>query len=145
MVGWAFIDKDCGNVMQIMYWTTSNKFPVGCPVPDNQVIVQIDDYEGDGLSYEAYDLANKVFVKRLKVTTDKVRTLLGSSVNITITYPEKVEGTAHLTIDGVTQDVYIVNGEVTTSYSVQKVGFINIIATSSTIYGLNYASVEVLS
>jgi hypothetical protein len=145
MTGFAFINKDCGNVDCIVSWAELDELPNDYPIQPNQQVIKIENYNNDYRNYESYDLVNNTFNKRLTVTTDKFRTLLGSAINIKIDYPISVNEIVHLIIGSTTQDVYVVNGTVTFSYTTQELGGIQIIAKSSSIYGLNYAGIEVLN
>lgn len=145
MTGFAFVDKNNGNVDFIISWTGVDTLPSGYPIEENQEVIKIENYNNDFQNYEAYDLVNKMFNKRLSVTVDKVRTLLGSAINIQVNCPSTVNELIHLKIGTVTQDIYTVNGVVNFSYAVTELGFINIEATSSTIYGKNSTVVEILN
>lgn len=145
MIGFAFVDKECGNVDFIVSWQNVTELPTDYPISDNQQVIKIEDYNLDYQNYGSYDLVNNVFNKRLTVSTNKARTLLGSSVNITIDYPASVNEIVHVKIGNTSQEVLVVNGTVTFSYTTQELGSIQIIAKSSSIYGLNYAGFEVLN
>ncbi|MPM91954.1 hypothetical protein SDC9_139088 [bioreactor metagenome] len=146
MKGFAFVDKNSGNVDFIISWANVEILPENYPVGENQVVITIDNYNNDPQNYEAYDLENKVFLKKLTISTDKVRTLLGATVNVQIAYPDNtVNEMVHVTIGAVSKDVFVVNGNVTFSYNAQEIGILQVTATSSSIYGKNYANLEVLN
>jgi hypothetical protein len=147
MVGFAFVRKDSGNVDYIISWANVTELPENYPYDANTYeVVKIEDYKGDFNNYECCNLADKTFNKRLIVTADKTRTLAGGTVNITVTYPDAANETAHLSIDDtIVQDVLAVNGSANISTGLTVVGFNKITVTSTTHYGINSISVEVLS
>jgi hypothetical protein len=147
MIAFSYVRKDSGNVDLIMTWRNVTEFPSNCPVDTNVIqIVKLDNYNYDMENYEAIDLTNNTAKKKLIITSDKSRTLVGGTVNIHIKYPDNtINETVHTFINDVpAQDVLIVNGEANISYSPNILGFNRIGVKSTSHFGYNTISIEVL-
>lgn len=147
MKRYAIIDKTNGNVDFTMGWGDDRDLPENYPMELNQEVITItdDNIKVDGSSY-CYNSNTKEFEKKLTVTTDNTKIVhIDGVANITIIYSDTtINEVCHMELDGQTVDIDIINGKATVPFSSEILGWHNFIFTSSSHYGKNYLSVEVV-
>lgn len=145
---YVVIDQTTGNVESKFNWQDDRDLPVNYPLGVNEQIITLLDAEGENLdaSSSCYNPNTKAFGPKLTINADVIQfDHISGSATITITYPvNTVNESCGLSIDGQSVPVNIVNGVGTFTFTSQVTGWHRLSASSSSFYGQNEVSVEVV-
>lgn len=148
MRSYVLIDTTCGNVEGKFSWIDDRDLPADYPHGANEQIITLLDADGENLdaANSCYNPNTKTFVPKLTITSNISQfNHLSGSATITITYPvNTVNESCNLSIDGQTVGVNIVNGVGSFTFTSQVTGWHTLVASSSSFYGKNSVSVEVV-
>jgi hypothetical protein len=146
MRGYAFVDKNNGNVDCVYFWGDDRELPSNCEPASNQVIITVDDIEDVLVDFNyCYDFDTKIFKKKPVITIDNAQiSHLDGISNITILYPEQVNDVVKLIIDEESININVANGIVTIPFTSQVIGRHCICVESTTHWGKSNAWVEVI-
>lgn len=145
---YVLIDSTCGNVESKFNWGDDRDLPANYPLASNHQILTLLDDDGENLDSpnSCYNPNTKTFGPKLTITSNVTQfDHVSGSATITITYPvNTVNEACNLSIDGQTATVNIVNGVGTFNFTSQITGGHMLTVSSSSFYGKNVVSVEVV-
>lgn len=144
---YVLIDNTNGNVEGKFNWGDDRELPANYPIGSNEQIIPLLDHEGEDLDINScYNPNTKTFGPKLTITSNVPQfDHVSGSATITITYPvTTVNESCNLSIDGQFVPVGIVNGVGTFTFTSQVTGWHRLTASSSSFYGKNIVSVEVV-
>lgn len=146
MRGYAFVDKNNGNVDCVYFWGDDRELPSNSEPASNQVIITVDDIEDVPVDVNyCYDFDTKIFKKKPVITIDNAQiSHLDGISNITILYPGQVNDAVKLKIGDESIDINVANGIVTIPFTSQVIGRHSICVESTTHWGKSNAWVEVI-
>lgn len=149
--GFAFVDKRNGNVDCVFGWNDGRELPSEnrSEAKEYHMIVEIINFDTlrDGEKYfnKCFDITSNEFKDTFTVSSDKIQiSKLDEIATITVKYPSEVNEICHISIDGQSVDIDIVNGVAIIPFMSQVVGNHNIDFESSTFYGKKQLHVEVI-
>lgn len=145
---YVLIDNTCGNVESKFNWGDDRDLPANFPLAANHQMITLLDAAGENLDSpnSCYNPNTKTFGPKLAMTSTVTQfDHVSGSTTITIIYPvNTVNEPCNLSIDGQSVPVSIVNGVGTFTFTSQITGWHLLTASSSSFYGKNDVSVEVV-
>lgn len=145
---YVIVDNPTGNVEGKFNWGDDRDLPANYPLGVGEQILTLLDAEGENLdaANSCYNPNTKTFSPKLTVSSSVTQfDHVNGSATITITYPvNTVNESCNLSIDGQSVPVSIVNGIGTFTFTSQVTGWHILTASSSSFYGQNTISVEVI-
>jgi len=145
---YVIVDKTNGNVVSKFNWGDDRDIDPNYSISANEEIITLLDAEGENLDAQnsCYNPIAKNFGPKLTVASNVTQfDHLTGSATITIIYPvNTVNESCNLSIDGQSVAVNIVNGVGTFTFTSQVTGWHILTVSSSSFYGQNTVSVEVV-
>lgn len=145
---YVIVDNTTGNVESKFNWGDDRDLPADYPLGANEQIITLLDADGEKLNSptSCYNPNTKTFGSKLTITSNVTQfDHLNGSATITITYPvNTVNESCNLSIDGQSVPVSIGNGVGTFTFTSQVTGWHTLTASSSSFYGKNSVSMEVV-